>query len=278
MDAEDEIPANLKALASELDLLGDILPAGPAVDGFPDLSGTDFQPIAAIGCGGMGTVYRALQTSLDRPVAVTCLELAAGTNDFDRKSDFARILAKASAQRASERYPAVSALADDLRRCRAGEPTAANPPSPMRRLHLWARRNPPAALGLLSTVLLLVGLLVVLSVSYARISDALAEKSAALAQTEREATVAAQSLSEVITTIDRSQPDHRDAELKRALGAAEKLARRFPGNAEIRAVVDRLTYAREMHAKIRAKQRVSGRSLRPLRRPPPGREDSENNL
>lgn len=429
MDAEDEIPANLKALASELDLLGDILPAGPAVDGFPDLSGTDFQPIAAIGCGGMGTVYRALQTSLDRPVAVkvlaqplqtedeermrfmrearmvarlhhpnithvyaagmsgrhpyfamelvngtsadkhdfasaqdvlaaairladalqyahacgvlhrdikpsnvfvgadgavklgdfglaclssdsgsdrsgtakymspgrksglpataaddqyafavTCLELAAGTNDFDRKSDFARILAKASAQRASERYPAVSALADDLRRCRAGEPTAANPPSPMRRLHLWARRNPPAALGLLSTVLLLVGLLVVLSVSYARISDALAEKSAALAQTEREATVAAQSLSEVITTIDRSQPDHRDAELKRALGAAEKLARRFPGNAEIRAVVDRLTYAREMHAKIRAKQRVSGRSLRPPRRPPPGREDSENNL
>lgn len=402
MDAEEEIPANLKALAAELDLLGGILPTGPAVDGLPDLSNTDFQPIAEIGRGGMGTVYRALQISLDRPVAVkvlagfledkddervrfmreartiarlhhpnithvyaagtsgrhpyfamelveggsadkhsfasmqdvlaaslrladalqyahacgilhrdikpsnvfigadgavklgdfglaclsavvgadrsgtekymsparragavataaddqyafavTCLELAARTKDFDRAHDFVRVLVKASAPDAAMRYPDMVALADDLRRCQAGEPTVANPPSFLRRFRLWAHRNPPAALGLASTLLLLVGLVVALAVGYSRVSTA-------LAQTEREATAAAQSLAAVITTIDRAEPDKREAELKRALDAAERLAVRFPANAEIRAVVERLEYARAAHVKLRA----NGRGLR----------------
>ncbi len=422
MTDEEEIPEGLKALASELDLLGGAIPAGPALDGLPDLSGTDFRPIAEIGRGGMGTVYRAIQVSLDRPVAVkilsrslrddadehmrfmqeartvarlhhpdithvyaagtcgrhpyfamelvegesadhntfgsvlevleiavrladvlqyahacgilhrdikpsniflgaggavklgdfglaclsvnertdrsgtakymsparkagepataaddqyalaiTCLELAAKTSDFDRTSDFARVLAKASSLDSESRYSDIATFAEDLRRCRAGEPTMANPPSPVRRLRLWARRNPPAALGLASTLLLLVGLVVVLFVSYVRISDALAETSAALAQTEREATAAARSLSVVVTSIDRTEPDRRDAELKRALVAAEGLQKRFPENAEIRAVVERLNYAREKHAQLRA----NGRTLRPPRRPPPAQQNFE---
>jgi len=422
MVAEEEIPVGLRSLASELDLLGGILPTGPSVDGLPDFTGTDFQPLAELGRGGMGTVYRALQLSLDRPVAVkvlsrylqddedertrfrneartvarlhhpnithvyaagscghhpyfamelvegesadrhtfvsarevlsaallladalayahacgvlhrdikpsnvfigsdgtvklgdfglaclsadkasdrsgtskymsparkagesvsaaddqyalavTCLELAAKTNYFDRTSDFACVLAKASAAKAGDRYLDLQAFSEDLRRCQAGEPTVANPPSPVRRLRLWARRNPPAAAGLVSTILLLIGLVVVLSVSYTRISEALAETSAALVQTEREATIAAQSLSEVVTSIDRSEPDRRDAELKRALEAAEALAKRFPDNAEIRAVVRRLHYAREVHARLRA----SGRGLRPPRRPPPAQQNFE---
>ncbi|MGN0846541.1 MAG: serine/threonine-protein kinase [Kiritimatiellia bacterium] len=407
--AEDEIPEGLKALAAELDLLGGAQPAGPALDGLPDLSGTDFQPIGQIGRGGMGVVYRALQTSLDRPVAVkvlarslqdateerdrfmreartvarlhhpdithvyaagtcgrhpyfamelvdgesadrhafasardvlavairladalayahacgvlhrdikpsnvfigadgsvklgdfglaclaaaggadrsgtlkymsparraggaatpaddqyalaaTCLELAAKTTDFDRADDFARILGKASAPDAAHRYATVSALADDLRRCRAGEPTVASPPSPVRRLRLWARRNPTAAWGLASALLLLVGLLVSLATGYARTA-------AALVQTEREAATAAQSLAAVVTAIDRDAPDHRDAELKRALAAVEGLARRFPGNVGIQAALDRLERARAAHARLRANRR----SLRPPRRIPP---------
>jgi len=422
MVAEEEIPVGLRSLISELDLLGGILPTGPSVDGLPDFTGTDFQPLAELGRGGMGTVYRALQLSLDRPVAVkvlsrflrddedvhrrfmqeactvarlhhpnithvyaagscgrhpyfamelvegesadrhifasarevlsaallladalayahacgilhrdikpsnvfigsdgtvklgdfglaclssgeqtdrsgtakymsperkagapatavddqyalavTCLELAAKTSDFTRTSDFARVLTKASSLDAEARYSDIATFAADLRRCQAGEPTVANPPSPLRRLRLWAGRNPPAAVGLASTLLLLIGLVVVLFVSYARISEALAETSAALAQTEREATAAAQSLSEVVTFIDRSEPDRRDAELKRALEAAEALAKRFPENVEIRAVVRRLHYAREVHARLRA----SGRGLRPPRRPPPAQQNFE---
>lgn len=67
---EVEIPASLRALATELDRFGGATDAAFAVDGLPDLSGTDFRPLERIGQGGMGTVNRAMQLSLDRAVAV----------------------------------------------------------------------------------------------------------------------------------------------------------------------------------------------------------------
>ena len=70
LQEEVEIPAPLRALAAELDRFGGATDMAFAVDGLPDLSGSDFRPLERIGQGGMGTVYRATQLSLARSVAV----------------------------------------------------------------------------------------------------------------------------------------------------------------------------------------------------------------
>lgn len=46
---------------------------------------------------------------------------------------------------AARRYPTAAAVADDLRRFLAGEPTQARPPGPLTRLRWWFRRDPAAA-------------------------------------------------------------------------------------------------------------------------------------
>ena len=74
--------------------------------------------------------------------------------------------------------------------------------------------------------------------------------SCALAATEQEAASAAQSLAKAVAEIDRSDSDRRDAEIVRALTAAERLAERFPGNAEIADAVERLKAARDAHARF----------------------------
>ena len=70
---EEEIPENLRGLVAELDALGGSSSGPEGLDGLPDLSGTDFAPLAEIGRGGMGIVYEAKQISLDRFVAVKLL-------------------------------------------------------------------------------------------------------------------------------------------------------------------------------------------------------------
>ena len=72
----EELTADLRQLAAELDeLAGD---ENSSQHPFPALS--DFEPIALLGCGGMGTVYVARQLSLERDVAVKVVSADTGTS------------------------------------------------------------------------------------------------------------------------------------------------------------------------------------------------------
>ena len=72
----EELTADLRQLAAELDeLAGD---ENSSQHPFPALS--DFEPIALLGCGGMGTVYVARQLSLERDVAVKVVSTDTGTS------------------------------------------------------------------------------------------------------------------------------------------------------------------------------------------------------
>ena len=58
----------------------------------------------------------------------------------------------------------------------------------------------------------------------------------------------------VVTEINRSDSDKRDAEITRALTAAEHLAARFPNNTEITEAVEKLKYAREAHQRFKERR------------------------
>ena len=179
-------------------------------------------------------------------------------------SDFAAICAKATAQDPSHRYESMDAKLDDLRRFLAHRPVAANPPLPFRRFRLFAHRNPLAASGIVAASILLAAFITALAVGYVKTRRA-------LAATEREAASAAQSLAKVITEIDRADPDKRDAEITRALTAAEHLAERFSENAEIADAVGRLKAARDAHARF-LERRGGAMRLQHRFRPVPRRE------
>lgn len=55
-----ELPDNLKSLAAGLDALAGRASASPEADSLPTLDGTDFEPFAELGRGGMGVVHAAL--------------------------------------------------------------------------------------------------------------------------------------------------------------------------------------------------------------------------
>ena len=97
--------------------------------------------------------------------------------------------------------------------------------------------------GIVAASLLLAALVAALAAGYVKTSRA-------LAATEREAASAAQSLAMVVTAINVENQDKRDAEITRALTAAELLAERFPENEEIADAVERLKHARESHARF----------------------------
>ena len=187
--------------------------------------------------------------------------------------DFAAICAKAAAQDTSRRYESMGAMIDDLHRFLAHKPVAANPPSLFRRFRLFARRNPLAASGIVAASILLAAFVAALAVGYIRTSRA-------LAATEREAASAAQSLAMVVTTINVENQDKRDAEITRALTAAEHLAERFPNNAEIAEAVEKLKHAREAHKRFKERR---GGEMFPRRRfrpppPKPSRDFSEKSM
>jgi serine/threonine-protein kinase len=203
---------------------------------------------------------KASELSDQYALGVTLRELAP-----EGDVDFAAICAKAASQDPSRRYESMDAMIDDLRRFLAHKPVAANPPSFFRRFRLFARRSPLAASGIVAASILLAAFVAALTGGYVRTSRA-------LAATEREAASAAQSLAKVITEINRTDPDKREAEITRALTAAEHLAERFPNNAEIADAVDRLNAARDAHARFLERRggamRLQNR-FRPAPRPSP---------
>ena len=73
----------------------------------------------------------------------------------------------------------------------------------------------------------------------------------------------------VVTTINVENRDKREAEITRALTAAEHLAERFPNNAEIAEAVEKLKHAREAHKRF--KERRGGEMRLQNRFRPPSR-------
>lgn len=185
---------------------------------------------------------KATEASDQYALGVALRELALGGD-----ADFAAICARATAPDPARRYADMDAMLDDLRRFLAHRPVAANPPSLFRRLRLFARRNPLAASGIVAASILLAAFFAALAVGYMKTSRA-------LAATEQEAASAAQSLAKAVAEIDRSDSDRRDAEIVRALTAAEHLAERFPENAAIADAVARLKAAREAHLRFKARR------------------------
>ena len=199
-------------------------------------------------------------------LGVTLTELAQSAKDNRIPSDLAAIFSKMTATEPSARYPDMEAVTDDLHRFLRHEPVLAQPPSLVRRFSLWTRRNPAAAIGAAATMVCLAGFLVALAFGFLQARRA-------LAQTEAEAARAAQALAEALTITDINEPDKRDGELQRALSAAERLAARFPDNADIASSVEQLKKARENHARFQ--KRRNGTGLRPFRRLPPKRPSSD---
>ena len=173
-------------------------------------------------------------------LGATLVEEAAPHLHTHPDADFAAILNKATAADPADRYADMTAFVTDLRRYRAHEPLAARPPSALRRLALWTRRNPSAAVGAASALLLSFGLFAALAVGYVRTS-------AALAQVEVEATNTANALIAALTATDedRAASDKRLATLQRAKETVERLHTRFPANEEMGHAIERLARAIE---------------------------------
>ena len=188
-------------------------------------------------------------------LGATLVEEAAPHLHTHPDADFAAILDKATAADPASRYADMTAFAADLRRYRAHEPLAARPPSALRRLALWTRRNPSAAVGAAAALILAFGLFAALAVGYVRTS-------AALAQVEIEATNTANALIAALTATDedRAASDKRLAKLKRAKETVERLHARFPANEEMVHAIERLIRAVEFNER---RGRPSFRRRRP---------------
>jgi len=277
----DVKPSNIFVGEGGMVKLGDFGLACLASDGVMDKSGTKRYMAPEILDGGeateasdqysLGVTLRELVGRLSRP------NDSGGSQSFAATDapkcippDFAAICAKATVQPPSSRYESVEALLADLRRFLAHQPVTANPPSPLRRFRLFARRNPLAAFGIVAAVFCLAAFVAALAVGYVRTTRALAETERArvqtekaLAETHQEAAKAAESLAVALTGANRiNEADPRDAELDRAIKIAEALQERFPDDETIKAAIRRLHYARKRHAEF---------PRRPRRRPPAGR-------
>lgn len=180
-------------------------------------------------------------------LGITLRELCPG----EPGRELGAVIAKATARYPAERYEDVADLAADLRRYLHDEPVHARPASAWRTVRLWSRRNPVSALLALASILATLLAVAALAVGYVRTQRALAE-------THREAALAAQSLAVALAGIERDERDPRDAELARALSAVEGLSVRFPGDPRIEEAAETLRLARERHSEM---------PVRPMRRP-----------
>ena len=231
-----------------------------------DKSGTEKYLAPEISAGGKPSEASDLYS-----LGVTLRELAKRVAPSMPKPsvDFYAICAKATNAEPSKRYNSIEALLSDLQRLIAKEPIAANPPSMVRRFLLFARRNPLATVGAVATIVLSIAFAAALIVGYVKIAQALveaqnarAQTEKALEQTENEAASAAQALVFALTKIDRSEPDKRDAELKRASECIRSLQERFPSNETIRASQGRLKYAIEAHNRLKSRHPPRRKGIR----------------
>jgi len=227
--------------------LGDFGLSCLAADGLKDKSGTERYMAPEVLNGG-----EASEASDQYSLGVTLRELVGRVVPNAPQSDFAAICDKATAQGPSDRYESVEAMLADLRRFLSHAPVAANPPSPLRRFRLFARRNPLAAFGTITAAICLAAFITALAVGYIKTSRA-------LEATHQEAARAAQSLAATMTNFDRSEADPRDTELRRALEVAEALAARFPDDETIKASVEAIRKARERRASLpKRPRRING--------------------
>ena len=269
----DVKPSNIFVGENDTVKLGDFGLSCLAAEGVKDKSGTKRYMAPEVLNGG-----KVSEASDQYSLGVTLRELgeiqSSAAADAQKRlpPDFDAILSKATADDPDRRYESVEAMLADLRRFLAREPVFANPPSPLRRFRLFARRNPLAAFGIVAAALLLAAFVAALTVGYMRTTRALAETERArlqteqaLAETHQEAAKAAESLAVALTGANRiNETDPRDAELDRAIKIAEALQERFPDDEKIKAAIRRLHYARKRHATF---------PRRPRRRPPAERTD-----
>lgn len=241
----DVKPSNIFVGENSMVKLGDFGLSCVAAEGVKDKSGTERYMAPEVLNGG-----EVSEASDQYSLGVTLRELA--KHVASPSSDFAAICNKATAHDPSDRYESVEAMLADLRRFLAHEPVIANPPSPLRRFRLFARRNPLAATGIAAATLLLAAFVAALAVGYVKTSQA-------LEATHQEAARAAQSLAATMTNFDRSEADPRDTELRRALEVAEALAARFPNDETIKESVEAIRKARERRAALpKRPRRING--------------------